>query len=142
MTDKQKAKLIVYKISDYAEIGGMQSEHSYMLVEAMYGYFDNICFYDGNELTISNLLEEVRKIIVIDERELTDSEKVQLIVSDIVDYAEIGGLDEDADIVREAVYNCLVNAGDESTMTDLLQHMQKILDADEWPKEHQSHTDD
>ena len=68
---------------------------------------------------------------------LTPSRRAKLVLFEILEYAEIGGMaPADCGLVYEAVSNCLdticVEQGDESTLSGLIDQMDLILAAKHW----------
>ncbi|MAX37944.1 MAG: hypothetical protein CME33_15420 [Gimesia sp.] len=67
LTDSRKAKLVLNKMLEYAEIGGMEEEHCGMVLEAVVDCFDTICMEEGDELTMEGLVQQIRQILDADE---------------------------------------------------------------------------
>ncbi|MEQ8853628.1 hypothetical protein [Gimesia sp.] len=75
LTDSRKAKLITHKILEFAEIGGMDAEHCGMAFEAVENCLDQICIEEGNEDTMSNLIEQIQQILSAEEwKQTVDTE--------------------------------------------------------------------
>lgn len=63
LTDSRKTKLILFKILETAEIGGMEVEHCGMIQEAVSNCLDEICVEEEDEATLSNLNKEIQEIL-------------------------------------------------------------------------------
>tara|TARA_R110002126_G_scaffold291075_1_gene450308 strand:+ start:379 stop:927 length:549 start_codon:yes stop_codon:yes gene_type:complete len=73
LTDSRKAKLVLNKMLEYAEIGGMEEEHCGMVLEAVVDCFDTICMEEGDELTMGGLVQQIRQILDADEWDINNT---------------------------------------------------------------------
>lgn len=64
LSASRKAKLVLFKILEYAEIGGMRADDCGLVYEAVSNCLDRICAEEGNESTLSGLIEQMQQILV------------------------------------------------------------------------------
>ena len=63
LTPSRKAKLILFKILEYAEVGGMAPEDSGVAYEAVSRCLDEVCIEEHNETTMEGLIEQISQVI-------------------------------------------------------------------------------
>lgn len=63
LTASRRAKLVLFKILEYAEIGGMATDDCGLVYEAVSNCLDRICAEEGDESTLSGLIDQMRQIL-------------------------------------------------------------------------------
>ena len=63
LTPSRRAKLVLFEILEYAEIGGMASDHCGLVYEAVSNCLDTICVEEGDESTLSILIDQMQQIL-------------------------------------------------------------------------------
>lgn len=63
LSASRKAKLVLFKILEYAEIGGMATDDCGLVYEAVSNCFDSICVEEDDESTMSSLIVQMQQIL-------------------------------------------------------------------------------
>jgi len=63
LTPSRKAKLILFKILEFAEVGGMAPEDCGVAYEAISRCLDEVCIKENNETTMEGLVDQISQII-------------------------------------------------------------------------------
>ena len=66
LTPYKRAVLVVAKILEYAEIGGMEPEDCGIVLEALLNLLGAICEEEGDENTVAAMLDKVQEILDAD----------------------------------------------------------------------------
>ncbi len=62
-SSSRRAKLVLFKILEYAEIGGMATDDCGLVYEAVSNCLDRICAEEGDESTLSGLIDQMQQIL-------------------------------------------------------------------------------
>jgi|LSQX01.2.fsa_nt_gb hypothetical protein len=63
LTNGRKARLIVFKLCEYAEVGGMTPSDCGLVYEALANCLDDISIKEGDESTVGGLLDQIQQIL-------------------------------------------------------------------------------
>jgi len=63
LTPSRRVKLILIKILEYAEVGGMTPEDCGVVFEAISQCLDEVCNEDHNEITMEGLKDQMQQIL-------------------------------------------------------------------------------
>jgi hypothetical protein len=64
LSASRRAKLVLFKILEYAEIGGMAADDCGLVYEAVSNCLDGICVEEGDESTMKGLIDQMQQILV------------------------------------------------------------------------------
>lgn len=64
LSASRRAKLVLFKILEYAEIGGMRADDCGLVYEAVSNCLDRICSEEGDESTMSSLIDQMQQILL------------------------------------------------------------------------------
>jgi hypothetical protein len=69
LTPSRKAKLILFKILEFAEIGGMAPEDCGVAYEAVSQCLDEVCVKSHDEIVMEGLVDQIQQILRAEEWE-------------------------------------------------------------------------
>lgn len=67
LNSSRRAKLTLFKSLEYAEIGGLAPGDCGAIYEAVSSCLDAICKDEGDETTISGLIDQIQQILTAEE---------------------------------------------------------------------------
>ncbi len=66
LTPSRRVKLILFKILEYAEVGGMAPEDCGVAFEAISQCLDEVCTEEHNDATMEGLKDQIQQILEAD----------------------------------------------------------------------------
>ena len=74
LTASRRAKLIVFKICEYAEVGGMSPADCGMVYEKIADSLDSISAYEGDQTSVDGLLGQIQQILTAENWKPSESD--------------------------------------------------------------------